>query len=158
MTFFGGQTFVASLYNNEHVATTYVPALTATTTSPTLGTGSAANGRYVRAGQLVHVQGRIAFGTAGTAAGSGNYQLSLPLAANFDTGVINLDGVALLSDSSSGNYVRAYLAPVGGGTLCQLRYTIAAGVSALAAVSNSVPWTWAASDSISFAFTYETTA
>lgn len=156
MTWLAGSVLTASLYNDEHTATTYVPVLTATATNPTLGSGSSATGRYARAGQLVTVQGRILFGTSGVAAGSGNYQISLPFTANFLTGVINLNGEALLSDASSGNFVRAYLAPVGGGALVQMRYTTSAGVSALAAVSNTAPWTWAASDYISFSFSYET--
>ncbi len=56
----------------------YTPALTATTTNPTLGTGSVATGRYFQFGKFVIANFAIKFGTSGTNAGSGAYRVSLP--------------------------------------------------------------------------------
>lgn len=61
--------------------TTYTPALTAATTNPTLGTGGVITGRYTQVGKLVIGEFFIAFGSAGTSAGSGNYFVSLPVAS-----------------------------------------------------------------------------
>lgn len=57
----------------------YTPALTATTTDPTLGTGSVATGRYFQFGKFVIANFAIKFGTSGTNAGSGAYRVSLPV-------------------------------------------------------------------------------
>ena len=62
--------------------TSWTPALTAATTNPTLGTGSSIAGRYCQIGKLVIASFTIQFGTSGTNAGSGEYRLSLPVAAD----------------------------------------------------------------------------
>ena len=63
----------------------WTPALTATTTNPTLGTGSVATGRYFQLGKLVVANFKIQFGTSGTSAGSGAYRVSLPVACSTTT-------------------------------------------------------------------------
>ena len=60
----------------------WTPTLTATTTNPTLGTGSSVSGRLFRQGSMVTVWARIQFGTSGVAAGSGVYIINLPVAAS----------------------------------------------------------------------------
>lgn len=60
---------------------TYTPVLTATSSNPTLGTGSVQQGRYIRYGRMVHVNAIIKFGTSGVNVGSGFYEVSLPVAA-----------------------------------------------------------------------------
>ena len=57
----------------------YTPTLTATTTSPTLGSGSSATGYYKRLGRWVRGKAVITFGSSGTNAGSGYYGLLLPV-------------------------------------------------------------------------------
>lgn len=61
---------------------TWTPALTASTTNPTLGTGSSASGHFYRVGQLCTAYFFIKFGSAGVAAGSGLYRISVPLTAS----------------------------------------------------------------------------
>jgi hypothetical protein len=56
--------------------------LTASTTNPTLGTGGAVTMDYRRDGDECEVIAQFLFGTAGTAAGSGTYRLSLPFNAH----------------------------------------------------------------------------
>lgn len=58
----------------------YTPALTAPTTNPTLGSGSSAVGEYEKFGDWVVGTGEIVFGASGVAAGSGFYEISLPVA------------------------------------------------------------------------------
>ena len=77
----------------------FTPALTAATTNPTLGTGGSTAGRYGRIQKVVVGIGLVSFGTAGTAAGSGLYYVSLPITARFAGEVIGdwqaYDGTSL---------------------------------------------------------------
>jgi hypothetical protein len=121
----------------------WTPALTATTTNPTLGTGGSTAGRYGRIQKIVVGIGLVTFGTSGTAAGSGLYYVSLPVTAKFAGEVIgdwqSYDGTSawrvgnIVSDTTS----RAYL-------MYENNF-----------VSNTQPWAWGASDFIRFSFTYE---
>lgn len=63
----------------------WTPALTASTTNPTLGSGSSAVGRYVQNGTTVIGWAHIAFGSSGTNAGSGTYRVSLPVTPKTET-------------------------------------------------------------------------
>lgn len=57
---------------------TYTPALDATTTPPTLGTGSTQFGRWFREGTHATVAIFLRFGSSGSAPGTGIYEISLP--------------------------------------------------------------------------------
>lgn len=57
---------------------TYTPALTGSSVNPTLGSGSVQEGHYKLWGKICVVRVGIQFGTSGTAAGTGNYIISLP--------------------------------------------------------------------------------
>lgn len=57
----------------------YTPTMTASTTNPTLGTGSSALGRYYQSGKLVSFNMDIVLGTSGFVGGSGTYIFSLPV-------------------------------------------------------------------------------
>lgn len=130
----------------------YTPALTATTTSPTLGTGSAQVGHYHRDGRTIYGAARITFGNAGAAAGSGNYKFSLPVAAA-------RSGEPLASghvyDSSAGDRLFATLeADANNSTTCFIIVNRAvSGVT-----TDAIPWVWAAFDELHFMFTYEAQA
>lgn len=80
--------------------TAYAPALGAVTTAPSLGTGGAISGAWLRIGALASGNFSILFGTA-PSAGSGSYLVSLPTpaAASQPLGVI---GTALITHA--GNY------------------------------------------------------
>jgi hypothetical protein len=122
---------------------TWTPALTAATTNPTLGTGGTTNGRYGRIQKVVIGLGFIQFGTAGTAAGSGLYYVSLPVTAQAAGRVIGdfqvYDGTSLwrvgtlVTDTTS----RAYMMYEG------------------SFVNNTQPWAWGTNDFIRYSFTYE---
>lgn len=58
----------------------YVPILTASVTSPTMGTGGTLVGKYYTIFDQVYVWGEFRFGV-GFSAGSGNYRISLPFPA-----------------------------------------------------------------------------
>ncbi len=59
--------------------TSYTPTLTALTTSPTLGSGSAVAGYYQRIGRRVTGYASIYFGSSGVSPGVGGYGLLLPV-------------------------------------------------------------------------------
>lgn len=133
--------------------TAYTPALTAATTNPTLGTGSAAHGRYTRIGRTIIGRAIVAFGTSGVAAGSGSYRFSLPVMPATHTGASpnggRLIGQAFLWDNSATNVDLGFLwIPSAGVQYAQIN-TDPTGVT------DALPWVWAASDSLEIAFTYE---
>jgi hypothetical protein len=131
--------------------TAYTPTLTATTTSPTLGTGSSATGAYLQIGKLFFVRGVIVFGTSGVVAGSGNYRVSMPtsLSTGYNAWRVAY-GQAILEDSSaSSRVVRFLMAPSSGASVAAL--IDVAG----AQVTDAVPWVWAASDAISWSATFQ---
>lgn len=133
---------------------TYTPALTASTTNPTLGSGSTATGRYLQIGSKVHYHGAIIFGT-GSASGSGTYQVSLPLtmsssvAANVPIGMTSLfdsdtsawASIAALATASSAHFTMIYAATWPSGAITE--------------VTQGTPWSWADSDAIYWSIVYE---
>lgn len=77
-----GQVLTAATMNQiGAVWETWTPVLTASVTNPTLGTGSAAVGRYGRVNKTVFGQLAINFGTAGVNQGSGFYFVTVPITA-----------------------------------------------------------------------------
>lgn len=129
--------------------TSYTPSLTATTTNPTLGTGSTAVGRWARLGDFLIVKGVIVFGTSGTNAGSGDYLLSLPFTCSTSGG--NHVGTATLWDNSAGHATATFPVEVyTGGASLRITYATAYPNGTSNAVTHSQPWAWAASDQIKF--------
>jgi hypothetical protein len=132
---------------------TYTPALTAPTTNPTLGSGSSVVGRYVRGGRMVTVWVRIGFGSSGVSAGSGQYTVSLPVAASTITASSsNGSGQAIgfghiRDDGSTSNNT---VISVNLTTATTVRFVVAPG----GAVSESNPISWAANDVITFQACY----
>jgi hypothetical protein len=144
--------------------TTYTPTLTATTTSPTLGSGSTAAGYYKRVGRMVFGYCQIVFGTSGTNAGSGYYGLLLPVVpANRDQPI----GIGYCFDNNDNNRFVVASAAV------STYFWSAATAKAIIVVTNiategigsgdnpvgaAVPWAWEASDQILIQFSYEAAA
>lgn len=122
----------------------YTPTLTAPTTPPTLGTGATREGIWVQAGPMVHLWFSFQFGSAGAAAGSGQYRMSLPVPV--DPGA--LIGVSL----GAGRAVDASVATDTGSSLVVVEmlstdpsvavFAVEEGVT----VTATVPWMWAAGD------------
>lgn len=134
--------------------TSYTPVLTAATTNPTLGSGSVVSGRYTRIGKLVAYRFYIAFGTSGVNAGSGSYRISLPVSSTTTggAGVLTM-GSLFVYDSSTTNAYTGLMGNTSNATYLSDIYYAQGG--ALAALSNSTPWTWAASDQIRGFIIYE---
>lgn len=126
--------------------TSYTPALTASGSNPTLGTGSAAQGAYLRVQKLCIARFFIQFGSSGTGAGSGTYYVSLPTNSAGYGGTI---GVGSLTDNSVTDIRQA-----------TYRTQDATKVVILCEGANyatdAVPWTWANNDSLDGLLVYET--
>jgi hypothetical protein len=134
------------------VWTAFTPALSGSTTNPTLGTGSSATGRYIQIGKTVVGAGAFSWGSSPTA-GSGQYLITLPLPVLTTVGTQPL-GVCRVK--CAGLYTDALLSAYFG-SQCQLGYPSAAVNGTLVAVGAGAPGTWAVSDRIDFQFRYETT-
>lgn len=133
----------------------YTPTLTGSTSNPTLGAAPVQSGRWAQAGKTVHCFGRIMVGGAGFAAGSGNYQVSLPVAANVPIANSRI-GMAAIYDASGA---------VIGQVMCQfagtstgffiMAYPLTWPTGTITTVSNNTPFVWQSSDEILWNITYE---
>ena len=135
----------------QTITAPHTPVLTATT-NPTLGTGSVAQGRYTLFnGKWCVYRGTIRFGTSGVNAGSGQYFISLPVASatTFGAGVDGV-GAGLVLDASGPNVVQANVYIAGSGATTMSMFASNNQVTSVG------PWTWAASDYLSWTITYET--
>jgi hypothetical protein len=136
---------------------TYVPALTAQTTNPTLGTGGVATGVWQRNGHLITGWAFIRFGTSGTNAGSGAYFVSLPFPADTST---MLTSTGTLSTAMGTGYLRDNSAETTGDrqvisalrTADTVHLLVLDGTNIF--VTNSGPFAWTVSDAISIQFSY----
>jgi hypothetical protein len=63
---------------------TWTPTLTGSTTNPTMGTGAVIDGDVHWNGRLYTARFNITFGSSGSAAGTGTYQIDLPAALTLD--------------------------------------------------------------------------
>lgn len=144
-----GQVLTAATMNSIGAAyETWTPALTASTTNPTLGTGSSQTGRYGRVNKSVYGTGQISFGTSGVAAGSGFYYVSLPVQAQTLGQIV---GTWQGYDSSAASVYFGFLVTDTTQRVV-LYYNNPASV-----ITNAAPWTWAASDFIRVQLAYEAT-
>ena len=145
----------------------YTPVLTATTSDPTLGSGSTAVGEYWRDPISGWVYGHflITFGTSGVDAGSGMYVVSLPtpaigFQAGNSIGRSDIWGLWTIRDNSAtagsrqGLLVR-FSTSSGPGGVGQVVLSLLDGATTF--VTNAAPFTWDASDSIAGTFFYPTT-
>jgi hypothetical protein len=144
-----GQRITAAYWNAaidhwDGSARTYTPALTATTTSPTLGTASAVTGRYQQVGLMLHVNIRILFGTSGAAAGSGTYEISLPVTCNSSSGV-NVVGHGFIKVAGVWTPVQAIDIT---STKVRMQYTSAAVNGTITSVTHAAPGAWTNNDEI----------
>lgn len=137
----------------------WVPTLTATTTPPTLGTGSSLTGNLWRGSDgIVTATARIIFGASGVNAGSGDYRFSIPvapsssLATSGSLGAGHPIGTATLRNAATpGNST---------GGIVQLVSSTTAMVLAPAggAVGSANPWAWTANSQINVMMSYPTQA
>jgi hypothetical protein len=137
----------------------HTPTLTASTTNPTLGTGSVQWGRYCKVGTTVVYQGLVKFGTSGINVGSGTYWFSLPVAAATGTHPLGrrLVGAGLATDSSNGNAIpaRAWIFDSEAATKFRLYGQNIAADQYSTVAFNTANYAWAINDSFEWHITYE---
>lgn len=142
-----GQVLTAATMNSIGAAwEAWTPTLTASTTNPTLGTGSSRVGRYGQVNKIVTGYGKITFGTSGTAAGNGFYSVTVPITAQASAPTVPI-GTVYLGDG--GVNVRVGVLVLGSTTTATIRY------DAGALVTQAAPWAWGANALILYNFTYE---
>lgn len=144
--------------------TSYTPTLTATTTPPTLGTGSSAVGYYKRLGRWVRGNAVITFGTSGVVAGSGDYGLLLPVQPADKLQPIGI-GFAYDNDDQHRFVVAtAAVSPVlwaastSKAVLLQSNVAGEGFANGHNPIGAAVPFTWAESDQLAITFEYEAAA
>lgn len=134
----------------SNTVTAITPVLTATVTNPTLGsgTGFAAIGWWSRSqANMIDFCFVFGFGTTGPNAGSGSYNVNLPIAAfavmgtNFPESI----GAGMIRDNSSGVVKGATIYVPGSATNVVAMHTPDASGNAVF-IANNAPWTWAAQD------------
>lgn len=134
--------------------TAYTPTLTASTTNPTMGTGSVVSGYYMQIGKIVFYRFYLSFGT-GMTAGTGSYEISLPVTAAATGGAgPNTVGSLFIYDSSANIAYTGLVGNVGTNTAKLTDIYYAQGTT-LTAMGAAAPWTWAVSDQIRGAIVYE---
>lgn len=156
-TFLPGETLAASALQDLGEQRTYTPALQATTSNPTLGSGSTTTGDFLLHAGFVTVGFTIQFGSSGVAVGSGTYRVTLPTGLGIDADWQDNRalGQCFASDSSAGAggfyffFIRASSSSPD---------TVVFGTSASpsVAVTNAAPFIPAASDYYRGSFTYKT--
>ena len=145
-----GQVLTADIMNQIGAAwESYTPALTASVTNPTLGTGSTTQGAYCRINKLVVAVAYFAFGTSGTAAGSGDYYVSLPI-TSVASSALNR-GQAWLYDASAATGWGATLQISTTSTVIMYKATGDATIQ----IGAANPFAWAANDQIRVQVIYE---
>lgn len=137
----------------------YTPELTAGTVNPTLGSGSSTSGKWCRLGDFVYAIGDIRFGTAGTAAGTGTYRISVPFPAaspakaTTDTVMGHWRATTTLTGGTGWQTDDVF---IGAGTSYMIaRYPLTYPTGADTIVGPGNPFAWAANHRISFAVLYE---
>lgn len=128
--------------------TDYAPALTGLTSNPNMGSGATAQGHYYWLGALVVVEVILKFGTSGVSAGSGFYEVSLPVSARTQT-VGRRTGSAYVYDNSAQDFYDG-ICFINNNETLKVRISINSAV-----VQNDTPITFAASDEIGFTIVYE---
>ncbi len=130
---------------------TFTPVLTATTTNPGLGTSPVAVGWVTfQANGRVLYEGRLQFGTS-PSAGSGTYEISLPIAAKVSATEQFVQGVVWMQDAAPATSIGAASITTAGDRF-QIRPH---GASGGVAAGNNVPWVWAAGDQIRWQINYQ---
>ena len=130
----------------------YTPALTGSTTSPTLGASPTQSGRWAQNGKTIHFSARIAVGGAGFANGSGNVEVSLPTNASafFTAGGISFGAGSFVDNSTANAYP---VNVIGSGSAGKVNLRFNAGAAFL--LTYAAPVAWASSDEIEISGTYE---
>lgn len=132
--------------------TAFTPALTASTTNPTLGSGNTDQGQYETDGQWCRGTADIIWGTTGLNVGVGSYFISLPVACAAAAAVVAQSlGFGNFADASTGNNYSLTLVAAGSTTTARLAVGNGSGL-----LGTSTPVVPAAGDRINVSYSYPT--
>lgn len=134
---------------------TWTPVLDATVTRPELGVGGGAAGRWDRAGRMVECDVLILFGSSGTSAGSGDYSITPPIAA--DTSISNkIVGNFRINDSSTSKFMEGWVFQAAASDFRMGYVTTKSSAGDTGAnVGAAAPWAWSTSDALNLWLSYE---
>jgi hypothetical protein len=125
----------------------FTVSLTATTTNPTLGTGSSTVGRYMAAGKWITGSAHIIWGSAATVAGSGTYVVPLPVASQ---GAYAISPLGVFRAIHAGSYYFGFL-----DWYSATQVSMFTSASPSTSVTAIAPFAWGANDQINYTFGYE---
>jgi hypothetical protein len=141
----------AWLITSQVGVTTYTPTLTSNGgTNPTLGTGNTITSEYtIFNGKHCNYRGVFTFGTTGANGGTNQYLISLPFtaAASLSTGVSDVGAFLGRDTSASALYPGICYIAANSNTMSFVS-------TANGLVTGTSPFTWAASDYLSWEITY----
>lgn len=158
-TWVSGETVTAALLNSDvrdplaalaGAWNSYTPTLTASSSNPTLGSGSTTTGRYTQVGKAVEGYFNVTFGTSGTAAGSGDYRISVPASISSNYNGQPIGRVAVFCGTSYG-----YFDLIPSSTYMLMRYAQAWPTGTLTTVTHAAPAAWTTSNYMRGWFSYE---
>lgn len=145
-------TLTTHFQHPQNTVPSYSPNLTALTTNPTLGTGGVIEGWYYNIGhRLVFTWGYFQFGTSGTDAGSGRYEITLPFnVQSLHNTATNGEGQCI----GTGYAINVGAAGESRGMSLQLvaanRFCFFTPHGSLRVISSSSPWSWGAEDRVNW--------
>jgi len=153
--FLPGQTLSAAALQALAATATYTPTLTASTTNPTLGSGSSALGWHHVNGRHVTVWFYFRFGSSGAAAGSGLYYVSGPPGYQATAGFpdISLGLARAIDDSGATERTLSILSSGNVGTSNRVAFN---NIVTFGYVGDTVPWTWANLDILAGSYSFLT--
>lgn len=128
---------------------TYTPELQASTTNPTLGTGAVQRGKYKIEDGLVHLLVYIQFGS-GSSPGSGEYRVTLPVAAKNRNGTSFQSGAGNAFDWSVAGSRKMFTVDIKEGNSHCTMLNYDSGT-----FFDNNPWVWDDDDRFSFHAIYE---
>lgn len=132
--------------------TAYTPAWTSSGTAPALGNGTI-TGAYIQTGKRIEFRIVLTMGST-TTFGTGTYDLSLPaFTASAGMGRASVGGTAFDSSATSTYPIVGLI--LASATTATLRAWPTTAGNALAAITPTVPFTFATSDVITISGTYE---
>lgn len=156
MTFFQpGMILTADRLNHEGPQT-WVPGLSATTTSPLLGWGGnyMQTGVWWRWGPMVHAVAILRFGASGVNSGSGFYRVSLPIPASSAYAPAGTIGVGPQCGSATLRRQSPFEAVVGSVQITSVNHVQINIPGSVGSVRENAPWTWSSDDAITLTIDY----
>jgi len=130
-----------------------------TSWSPTWTNLSVGNGtvvaKYARIGKLVHARLSLVFGSTTSVSGSVSFSLPVTRVANAGTATVSPMGLVRLFDTSAGFALEGTIVNASTTTGQAIVWDTSGTYAKGAALSSTVPFTWATGDEIGAQFLYE---